>query len=357
MSRIIIKVGTKVLTKKDGSIDQRTLINLVSQIAAIREQGTEVLLVSSGAVGSGRTLLRTSPGNDRAMNNQLYAALGQPVLMHLYAEYLRAFDILAAQVLVTKDDFRDKTHAQNMETCIANILANNILPIINENDVIAVQELLFTDNDELTALLALQQNVDAVYILSSVAGIYAGNPSAPKAHILPTITTADLHEVEQYITTDTSDGGRGGMHTKLLTARKLMAAGIRVHLMDGKEPNAALRVHNGEQLGTTCIPGKRARAHKRRIAHGHGLAKGSITVNACLEKQLQDGTRARSILPVGLTATEGTFAKGDLIAIHTERGRVIGYGLSRVDATTAKSTLGAKGAKPVVHYNDLFLFN
>jgi glutamate 5-kinase len=356
MNRIIIKVGTKVLTKEDGVLDERVIIDLVSQIATLRERGIQVVLVSSGAVGSGRALLGAPLPGDPLAIKQVYAAVGQNALMNLYAKYLTAFDITLAQILVTKEDFRDRIHYQNMHTCLENILRHGVLPIVNENDVIAINELIFTDNDELTGLLALQLDVDATYILTSVDGVILGDINDTAAKIASTITSNELREIEQFVTTDKSAGGRGGMRTKFATARKLMTAGIEVHLLNGKTKNCIVRKTDGEQLGTTFVPNKKVSAHKRKLAHGDSLARGSIKVNKCLEEQLTSDDKARSILPIGVTEVTGSFAAGDLISIQGENGHTLGCGLAKFDALTIKNHLGQKGAKAVVHYDDLFLF-
>jgi glutamate 5-kinase len=355
--RIIIKVGTKVLTKENGSINERIVIDLVSQIATLRERGVEVVLVSSGAVGSGRARVGSPLQGDPFSLKQVYAAVGQSVLMNLYTKYLAAFEIIPAQILVTKEDFRDRTHYQNMQTCLENVLAHGVLPIVNENDVIAIKELFFTDNDELTGLLALQLDADAVFLLTSVNGVIEADLNDTNAHIVSEVTTENLKQLETTITNETSSGGRGGMRTKFATARKLMAAGITVYLQNGKVEGGVIARIDGTQLGTTFLPSKKVSARKRKLAHGDSLARGSITVNQCLEEQLATESKARSILPVGITKVAGSFATGDLITIKGETGNTLGCGLAKFDATEIKNHLGQKGAKAVVHYDDLFLFS
>ena len=355
--RIIIKVGTKVLTDQDGSINEQIIKDLVSQIATLRQQGTQVVLVSSGAVGAGRaSMKRSSASKDPLGDKQVYAAVGQSFLMGLYTRYMTVHGITPAQILVTKEDFRDRTHYNNMQTCLENIFSRDIVPIVNENDVIAVKELFFTDNDELAGLLALQLDVDAVFFLTSVDGIIK-NLQEGSGDIVSNISADELADVERYVTADKSNTGRGGMRSKFMTARKLMAAGITVYLQNGTVKEGVLRRLNGEAFGTRFTPRKKISARKRKIAHGDdSLARGSVTVNKRLETQLISADRARSLLPVGITKVDGDFVAGDLIIIKGEDNNVLGCGLAKYGVASVKQSIGLKGGRAIIHYDDLFLF-
>jgi len=354
--RIIIKIGTKVLTDKNGKLDRNVIKHIVEQIVAVRNKGTEVVLVTSGAVGSGRALLKTKDKEETIADKQVYAAVGQVALMNTYAEYLGKHGIQSAQVLVTKEDFRDRVHYQNMETCFLNILRGNVLPIVNENDVVAIKELIFTDNDELTSLVALQLDADAVFILTSVDGVIAGDLDDPKAKVISEIKLDDLRMAEKFVTNQKSVGGRGGMHTKFAMARKMISAGITVYMLNGKNKNGITDILNGKEVGTKFTPNKKISSRKRKIAHGDSLARGSIVINKCLEDQLAEEKRVMSILPVGIVSAIGEFKKGDIVKITTERGKVIGCGISKSDMEIVNQSLGAKGGRAVIHYDDLFVY-
>ena len=354
--RIIIKVGTKVLTNQDGTIDEQIIENLVSQIAALRQQGTQVVLVTSGAVGAGKAFVKESfAGKDPLGDKQVYAAVGQSALMGMYTRHMLVHKITPAQILVTKEDFRDRTHYNNMQMCLENIFSRDVLPIVNENDVIAVKELFFTDNDELTGLLALQLDVDSVFFLTSVDGIIKDFHNGSR-EIVSSINAAELSKIEKYVTVDKSNAGRGGMRSKFLTARKLTAAGITVYLQNGTVKNGVLRRLEGESFGTRFVPRKKISARKRKIAHGDSLARGSVTVNRRLEEQLMLDDKALSLLPVGITKVDGDFVAGDLIAIKSEDNKVLGCGLAKYEAASIRQCAGVKGGRVVIHYDDLFLF-
>ena len=354
--RVIIKVGTKVLTGDDGNLDHGIIRHIVEQIIAVRNRGCEVVLVTSGAVGSGRALMKSDNKEETIADKQVYAAVGQVALMNTYAEFLKKHGVQSAQILVTKEDFRDRVHYQNMETCFLNVLRDNVLPIVNENDVVVVKELIFTDNDELTSLVALQLNADAVFILTSVDGVIRGDFTDPHAEVIREIKIEDLRSVEKFVTIDKSAGGRGGMLTKFAMARKMITAGITVFMLNGKKRNGIVAIFDGKQLGTAFRPQKKVSSRKRRIAHGDSLARGSIVVNKCLEEQIFEHVKAMSLLPVGIISATGEFKKGDIVKITTEKGKVIGCGIAKSDMESVNKVAGTKGGKPIVHYDDLFVY-
>src|ERR1700712_3441477 len=177
--RIIIKIGSNVITRADGLPDTERIAHLVNQIAEIKEQGKEVILVSSGAVASGRSLITVTDKYDAVATRQLLASIGQVKLINTYSHLFEKFDILCSQVLVTKEDFRDRLHYLNMKNCLEILLQHQVIPVVNENDVVSVTELMFTDNDELAGLIAAQLDADALIILTNVDGIFTGDPRLP----------------------------------------------------------------------------------------------------------------------------------------------------------------------------------
>src|ERR1700748_2866322 len=185
--RIIIKIGSNVLTQPDGLPDLNRITHLVEQIAKIKRQGIEVVLVSSGAVASGRSLISISEKFDAIATRQLFASIGQVKLINTYAQQFEKYNILCSQVLVTKEDFRDRLHYLNMKNCLKILLQHHVIPVVNENDVVSVTELMFTDNDELAGLIASMLNAQALIILSNVDGLYDGNPKLPGAKLIEQI--------------------------------------------------------------------------------------------------------------------------------------------------------------------------
>src|SRR3989344_740462 len=250
--RIIVKVGTSVLSKKDGTIDRSVLKHLVEQVSRLKRQGVQVILVTSGAVGTGRTLLATKDSS-YIPEKQMFAAVGQVQLMGTYAALFAKHGFICAQVLATKEDFRDREHYANMKNCLDRLLHKSVIPIVNENDVVAIEELVFTDNDELAGLVAAQLRVNAFIILTSVDGILADGK------VVCQIDAGNAATFRKYITAEKSVGGRGGMVSKFSVARKLMSSGIAVHIANGKRKNTLSAVMQGKQIGTTFVPHKRKR--------------------------------------------------------------------------------------------------
>ncbi len=248
--RVVVKVGTKVLSKKDGTLDERVLKRLVDQISLLKRKNIEVILVTSGAVGSGRSLL-TLTRKETVPDKQVYAAIGQVKLMNTYSKLFAKHGYLCAQVLATKEDFRDREHYLNMKNCLSGLLYDKVIPVVNENDVVAIRELVFTDNDELSGLVALQLKAHNLIILSSVAGVLDDSSS-----VIPEITGRTLASFRKFVTSATSTGGRGGMVSKFAVAKKLMSKGIAVHVADGKRKNVLSDIIKGVAVGTVFIPRK-----------------------------------------------------------------------------------------------------
>src|ERR1700692_3868884 len=186
--RIIIKIGSNVFTQKDGLPDLNRISHLVEQIAEIKKQGKEVILVSSGAVASGRSLINVSEKYDAIAARQLLASIGQVKLINTYAQLFDQFNILCSQVLVTKEDFRDRLHYLNMKNCLEILLQHQVIPVVNENDVVSVTELMFTDNDELAGLIASMLNAQALIVLTNVDGIYDGDPNNEDTRVIEEVS-------------------------------------------------------------------------------------------------------------------------------------------------------------------------
>ncbi len=250
--RIVIKVGTGVLTIKKNQFNLLVLKNLVKQIAVLKNKGVEIVLVSSGAIGAGRGLIESSITGTNAQK-QVLSAVGQVSLMSAYAKIFGQHGQICAQVLATKEDFRDKIHYFNMRTCFENLLASGVIPVVNENDVMATIELLFTDNDELAGLVAAQINADVVIILTSVAGFLSTNSRTGKTEVVPEINYHDIANYQSQILTVKTKFGRGSMLTKFEAAKKLTLRGIAVHIIDGKEKDILLDLFNQNQLAPSLF--------------------------------------------------------------------------------------------------------
>ena len=233
--RIVIKIGSNVLTRKDGKLDVTRMSALVDQVAWLRQQGYEVILVSSGAVACGRRELKVDHALDTVEQRQLFSALGQVKLIGLYYDLFREFNIHVGQVLTMKENFQPGEQYDNQRACMRVMLENGVLPIVNENDTVCVTELMFTDNDELSGLIAQMMEADTLILLSNIDGIFTGNPDDPDTQLIRTVAPGT--DLSKYIQMDRSAFGRGGMHSKYTTATRVQAAGIRVIIANGEREN------------------------------------------------------------------------------------------------------------------------
>ncbi len=352
--RIVVKVGTKVLSTEQNRLDVSVLESLVQQIVAAKEKNIEIILVTSGAMGAGRSLIKLD-NVGKIAEKQVLAAVGQVSLMSTYATLFAKHKQLCAQVLATKEDFRDRTHYLNMRACFENLLASGVVPVVNENDVVATIELLFTDNDELAGLVASQLNADAVIILTSVDGFLTGDPKDKKSEVIHEIDFNDISAYQKYISPDKTTFGRGGMLTKFNVAKKLTLQGIAVYFANGKYKNILTDLIDGKIVGTRFVPRGKSSAIKRRIAYSEGLTKGSVSVNKCAEELLISKTKILSLLPIGVVAVNGEFKKGDIIEIVGESKQKLGFGIAEYGSEKVKEVIGTKGARPIIHYNHMFI--
>jgi glutamate 5-kinase len=351
--RLVVKIGSNVLTQANGLPDDARLAHLVAQLVGIKQQGLEIIVVSSGAVAAGRSLITLPAKADAVRSRQLLAAVGQVKLLSRYAALLAEHGLLGAQVLVTKEDFRDRQHYLNMRACFQELLQQNVVPIVNENDVVSVTELMFTDNDELAGLVASMLDADALIILSNVDGIFDGDPARPEAKVIRHIAPADTGFAE-FVTATRSQFGRGGMLTKCSIAHKVAGLGISVHIANGKTPNILPDLLAEKAISTWFQPSKRASGTKKWLAHAQ-LARATVQVNAGARAALLATGQATSLLPVGVVGIEGEFEKGDLVRLTDETGHALGLGLAEYGSDKARERLGQQGQRPLVHYDYLFL--
>lgn len=354
--RIVIKVGSNVLTRDDGKLDITRMSALVDQIAWLRQQGHEVILVSSGAVASGRGELAVSRKLDNVAQRQLFSALGQAKLINLYYDLFREYHIHVGQVLTMKESFSTRREYLNQRACMKVMLDNGVIPIVNENDTVSVTELMFTDNDELSGLIASMLDADELIILSNIDGIYNGSPKDPRSEIIP-IVTPDRN-LSDYIQQEKSGFGRGGMTAKCNIARLIADEGIKVIIANGKRDDILIRlISNAPDTPHTEFtpnPNATVSTMKKWIAHSGSFTKGSIHINRKATEALC-GDRAVSLLPVGVTAIEGDFEEGDIVSIISDNGEPIGIGRSGYSSDEARKCIGQHDQKPIVHYDYLVI--
>ena len=248
--RLTIKIGSNVLTRQDGSLDVTRMSALVDQIACLRSEGHEVILVSSGAVASGRSELKHIQHDlDSVDQRQLFSAVGQAKLINRYFELFREYGIAVGQVLTTKENFSDSDHRRNQENCMRVMLENDVLPIVNENDTVSVTELMFTDNDELSGLIARMTQSQMLIILSNIDGIFTGDPADPASRLISKIEPG--RKLDEYIQEKKSSAGRGGMQSKSNVATQTASAGISVIIANGKRDTILVKLMNDRE-NTPC---------------------------------------------------------------------------------------------------------
>ncbi|MGB3587548.1 MAG: glutamate 5-kinase [Tunicatimonas sp.] len=349
---LIVKIGSNVIARSDGALNTLLLSSLVRQMTDLRQQGYDVLLVSSGAVTAGRQQVTPGKKADPVVQRQVLAAVGQAQLMQVYRSLFEEHNTICAQILVTKEDFRSRRHYLNIRNCLDGILQHQVLPIVNENDVVSVTELMFTDNDELAGLLASMMGAQRLIILTNVDGIYDQPPSQAGAQLIAEI--APQQPLNALISAEKSNFGRGGMRTKSRMARKLADLGIGVHIANGQTDNILSKIINNQKVGTHFLPNRKVSPVKRWIGQAENTHQGSIHVNDGAYQALTQQEQANSLLPVGVIKIEGEFSKGEVVQLK-HKGNIFGLGKSYYTSSQAQLLIGQSGKKPIIHYDHLYL--
>ncbi|MFN8534774.1 MAG: glutamate 5-kinase [Dehalococcoidia bacterium] len=367
--RLVVKLGTNVLTAGTDRLDLAIMASLVNQVARQVAGGREVIVVSSGAVAAGRHLLaRLHPlGTTSTPIRQICASIGQSRLMAAYDQFFGWHDVLVAQALLTRADLSDKARFLNARTTLLSLLEHRVVPIVNENDVVAVDELgelTFGDNDALSAQVANLVDADLLLILTDTEGLFTADPrTSPDARLVPFVPLVD-DAVEAMAGGAGTMRSRGGMLTKLQAARLATAAGAAVIVAPGRLEDVLARIVVGEPIGTLFAPSEnRLESRKRWLLSGMG-SKGSVVVDAGAAAALRD--RGKSLLPAGVVRVDGRFERGDTVAIVAEDRALLGYGTSSYSALDVgrirglqsraiTDVLGYDFGAEVVHRNNLVL--
>lgn len=367
--RVTVKIGSNVLARRDGTLDVTRMSALVDQLVELRRRGIEVIVVSSGAVASGRSELGRSGLNlklDDVSSRQLYSAVGQAKLINRYYDLFRAYGMTCGQVLTTKENFAGRRLYLNQKNCISIMLAAGVIPIVNENDAVSVTELMFTDNDELSGLIATMMDAEALVILSNIDGIYDGNPNDPASKVIREVHPEKKDEADKlgdYIKEGTSQFGRGGMLTKSKIARQVAEEGVEVIIANGKRDDILthLLLSDKDTVSTRFVASEKAPSSvKRWIAHSESFAKGELHLNTGAVEALRRA-KATSLLPVGVIRIEGEFDRDDIVRMIGPDGEQVGVGLVTVDSEVLSGLIGENAAaaggksKPVVHYDYMCL--
>ncbi|MCE7699969.1 MAG: glutamate 5-kinase, partial [Methanobacterium paludis] len=366
---IVVKVGTSTLTDAQGCLDRGYIADLAAQLAGERLAGREVILVTSGAIGVGRDTLRRDDGDRASLVatslpfKQAAAAVGQVVLMATYTEAFAWRNMTAAQVLLTREDLADRKRFLNARNTLTALLTLGVVPVINENDTVAVDEIKFGDNDSLAALVAVLVEADLLLILSDVEGLYSAPPDPNAESDTPPTVIRRVKRIDAGIEALAGGSGgalgTGGMRTKLEAARIATVSGIRTVIASGRRERVIADVAAGQEVGTTFLAGAgKLHGRKRWIIAG-SRPRGSVVVNAgAAQRLLKDGV---SLLAVGVTTVNGEFASGDLIEVRDETGRRFARGLTNYGAEELRLIQGLHsdqfeavlGAKPYDEVIDL----
>jgi glutamate 5-kinase len=361
--RLIVKIGSALLVDEEsGGIRRKWLDALADDVAALRERGTDVILVSSGAIAVGRRHLGLESGTLRLEEKQAAAATGQIRLAHAYQETLARHHITVAQILLTLGDTEERRRHLNARSTLNQLLKMGAVPVINENDTVATAEIRFGDNDRLAARVAAMISADTLVLLSDIDGLYTADPRKDKGatHIAEiTEMTADIESMAGEAPTGYSSGG---MVTKLAAARVAMSAGCRMAIADGRHMNPLQAILDGE----TCswfVPASEPKTARKRWIAGSLKPSGTLTVDAGALAALKSG---RSLLPAGITKVEGKFERGDAVIVADAAGNEVARGLVAYSARDAKHIMGHKsreiadllgyrGRDEMIHRDDLVL--
>ena len=344
--RIVVKLGTNVLRNDEGYVSLPRVYSFIEDIANLVKSGKEVIVITSGAVGLGKKRLGLEDTQGTALK-QACAAIGQGKLMSIYENGFDTYGLTAAQILLTEDDFSVRERYLSLRTTLNKLLELCAIPVINQNDTVSTldvalryvkedMQVCFSDNDKLSALVASELDADLLIILSDINGLYNDNPKTnPDAELIKSVKEVDDKILA--LASGVSDGGRGGMETKLKAARLVTRFGGKVLIANGKQPFIIKRIFEGEDLGTMFLPSNENLSDKKRwIGYATNII-GKIIVNKGAKEAL---LAEKSLLPIGVVEVKNTFKKGDVISILDEENNEIARGIVNYDSDSCKKVIG-----------------
>ncbi|MEK7281750.1 MAG: glutamate 5-kinase [Chloroflexota bacterium] len=343
--RVVAKFGTGLLTAGTDHLDLSVMADLVGQVAKLQRQGQAVIIVSSGAVAAGRHKLHIEGERKDIPFKQVLAAVGQSHLMQCYEQLFAWYHITVAQALLTRADLSQRSGYLNARNTLLALLELRVVPIINENDVVAVEELAgatFGDNDNLSAMVANLVDADLLVLLGETAGLYTADPHQhPEARLVPLVEKVD-ESIEKLAQDTTSPQGIGGMATKIEAAQLATASGVAVVIADGREPDVLVRLAAGDKMGTFFPPATEKLESRRRWLLGAPV-KGQLVVDGGVQKALRE--RNHSLLPIGVKSVEGQFQRGDIVAIVDGTGKRIACGVANYSSQDLTRLVGQHSNK------------
>ena len=339
VKRILIKIGSAVLTGKDG-LDLKVIAHLVSQMCDLTRRGFSIVLVSSGAIASGKHRLGISGKLKSIPEKQAAAAIGQGRLMRVYSKAFEKNNLYVAQILLTLSDLTDRQRYLNIRNTLSTLMDWHVTPIINENDTVAVDEIKFGDNDNLAAMIANLVEADLFINLTSTDGLYDCNPQTSKKAKRIGLVCEITDAIEAMATQETSSVGTGGMKSKVLAAQKVTSIGIPCIIAPGKNKGVLADIVAGKDVGTLFLP-KASRLASRKYWIANTLKpRGRLTIDDGAKRALLE--KGKSLLPSGVTAVEGDFITGDPVACVDADGAVVAKGLVNFDANDVRRIMGLK---------------
>ncbi len=347
--RIVAKFGTSLLTSGTDHLDLQVMSSLVEQIARLYSQGKEIVIISSGAIASGRQKLKKVPEHKNTPFRQVLASVGQSHLMYTYEQLFSQYDITVAQALLTKEDLSDRNGYLNARNTLLALIELGIICIVNENDVVAIDEideLKFGDNDNLSAMVANLVDADLLALLTDTGGLYTADPRhSPEAQLIRRVDKIDA-EVERMASSNTaSRQGIGGMATKIKAARLATSSGVSVVIANGQETDILVRISQGEDIGT-FFPAQVNKMESKKRWMLSGLAsKGKVTVDKGAASALKEHNK--SLLPAGVIRADGKFQRGDIVDILDEQGKRIGCGISNYSSSDL-ATIGGRHSDKIL---------
>lgn len=358
--RIVVKLGSSSLTHSNGNLDYTHIDHLVRQLADMKNMGKDVVLVSSGAIAAGMSVLGFEEKPKLISEKQACAAVGQGKLMHLYEKFFQEYGYQVAQLLLTKDDLNNRKRFMNARNSIEAILKFNVIPIINENDAVAVDEIRVGDNDTLSALVASFVEADLLIILSDIDGLFDRNPQKnPDAHLIPIINdiTPQLYDISGGVG---SKVGTGGMLTKITAAKIATSSGIPMIIANSHHKNVLIEILKGRKKGTFFRKQEQGLNLKRKWIAYNSVSRGNIYIDSGAEKAIFNN---KSLLPSGVISVKGRFERGDIVSvIHADRTVAKGMiEFSEIElkkimgkkSNEIEDTLGYHASKVVIHVDNM----
>ncbi|BCY18231.1 glutamate 5-kinase [Leptolinea sp. HRD-7] len=363
--RIIIKVGSSTLTSGTSRLSIPRIFDITRQILEIKEKGAQVALVTSGAIAAGREAMSMAEAPRFTPGKQMLAAIGQPRLISFYDQFFRMFGQLSAQVLLTREDLTDRNRYLNARGTFEGLLEGGIVPIINENDTVATEEIRFGDNDNLSALVASLVEADLLLLLTDQAGLYTGDPRKDEtAQLIRKIDQPEIPQEYWAAAGGSNSGlGTGGMVTKLRAADLARRAGVKVMITSGSEPDVIIKAASGLEMGTLFPPLVSKLESRKRFLLAGKRSGGMLIIDDGAVMALRKGG---SLLPVGIREVNGTFFRGATVRVLDQNGADVAVGMTNYDSVDLAKILGRRSDEieeilgftegdEAVHHNNMLL--